>query len=152
MKGWVIKSTRFRGAVSARSNFRKVYVGKMKLWALILLKLSMGLWTPWRVFIAPQRHTTPHLRIIALAVSGPENTSAARQRAVEGDEGLVSILDRSKKSPLCFKGSWFRGKNQIYKNRRKRGKKIWEREGKKWLNYKPKHWCDSSFHTHVVFG
>lgn len=38
--------------------------------------------------MAPQRLTVPDLRIIALDESGPQDTSAAHQRAVAGDEVL----------------------------------------------------------------
>lgn len=79
--------------------------------------------------MAPQRLTVPNLRITALDVSGPQDTSAAHQRAVAGDEvlGAFWTLARSlfhvlKKHDL--------GGNLIYKNRRKRGKKMGEREGK----------------------
>lgn len=38
--------------------------------------------------MAPQRLTILHLRITALDVSGPQDTSAAHQRAMVGDEVL----------------------------------------------------------------
>lgn len=38
--------------------------------------------------MAPQRLTIPHWRITALGVSAPQDTSAAHQRAVAGDEVL----------------------------------------------------------------
>lgn len=80
--------------------------------------------------MAPQRLTIPHWRITALGVSAPQDTSAAHQRAVAGDEVLGAFWALARSLLHVLKEHDLGGGNPIYKNRRKRGKRMGEREGK----------------------
>lgn len=79
--------------------------------------------------MAPQRLTIPYLRITALDVSGPQDTSAAHQRAMVGDEVLRAFWTLARSLLHVLKEHDLGRGDPIYKNRRKRGKKMGEREG-----------------------